>query len=158
MQAYRPQIRETFEALAYLVKRLDPNGIELYFTTTDVKGHETHRDELLALFDKVTFDGQSSMELTLSRILDHGKQKRWSMSRFRSQRSQGKSVYVLTDGKWHGRTNAADGIPELVKRQIAKSSTKIDLGIQFIQFGTDHVGTLRLDELDDGLEAYGVGM
>jgi hypothetical protein len=156
MEKHRAEARRTFEALAYLVKELDPDGIEVHFTKSRSVGHRRHRNKLLGLFDGVKFEGQSSMEATLSRILEMPKRKSWSFPSLSRHSVKEKSVIVLTDGKWLG--NKVDGMPELIKRQVTKAGSKRSLGIQFIQFGDDDLGTSRLRELDDQLEQHGVDM
>jgi hypothetical protein len=158
MKPHQKQVRATLEALTYLVKDLDPNGTDLYFTMSDAMGHEKHTSRLLTLFDEVGFSsGQGSMEFRLSKILEGDKKKRWSLSSLKGSCGEGKMVYVLTDGKWHGNSDL-DGMPELIKRQIDKTGTNArdKLAIQFIQFGEDSVGTWRLNALDEGLGDHGV--
>lgn len=155
MQQHKEDVRKTFSALAYLVKRLDPDGIDMYFTTSDAVGHESHREKLLSTFDNVKFQGHTMMESTLSRVLSN--KKRWP-SFLSREKSQGKSIYILTDGKWHGNDDSLCGLPEFIKSIVAKMDSRAKLGIQFIQFGHDRVGTLRMKELDDRLGLHGVDM
>lgn len=156
MRKHKPEIRKTFEALAYIVKRLDPDGIDIYFTTSGEVGHGSHREKLLVQLDKTKFDGHTMMESALARVL--GNKKRWSTSFLNSNKNDGKSIYVFTDGMWHGNDDYLCGIPELIKRKVEKMDSRAKLGIQFIQFGNDAVGTSRLKELDDGLKQHGVMM
>lgn len=158
MKMHRTQVRKVFESLAYLVKGLDPDGIDLHFTMSGQSAHGYHRENLLKLFDMVRFDGQSSMELALSAILESPGRKRWNRPMFHDKKPRGKSIYVLTDGKWHGRNQFPDGMPELIKRLVDKLGSKTEVGIQFIQFGDDEVGTSRLRMLDDDLGTFGVNM
>jgi hypothetical protein len=158
MELHQDQVRATLEALTYLVKDLDPNGIDLYFTMSDTVGHEKHTSRLLKLFDEVGFcDEQANMDFALSRILEGNNKRRWGLSSLTGSSERGKMVYVLTDAKWHGNRDL-DGMPELIKRQVVKtgSNARDKLAIQFIQFGEDSLGTWRLKELDGGLEGRGV--
>tara|TARA_R110002003_G_scaffold391_15_gene19519 strand:- start:3713 stop:4222 length:510 start_codon:yes stop_codon:yes gene_type:complete len=157
MKPSRSQVKEAFEGLAYLVKGLDHDGIDLHFTNSPETGHGHHRDSMIAKLNNVSYRGETHMELTLGRILDRSNNKRWSASAFLKRESNwGQSIYVLTDGKWYGKDDSLCGIPELVKRVTSKMGSRATLGIQFIQFGSDPVGTWRLKELDDGLQKHGI--
>jgi hypothetical protein len=75
---------------------------------------------------------------------------------FRRESNWRKSIYVLTEGKWHGNDDSLCGIPDLIARVTSKMDSRGKLGVQFIQFGKDLVGTRRLRELDDGLQKHGI--
>lgn len=156
MKKHRKDVRKTFEALAYLVKNLDPDGIELHFTNSTRVGHETHRKRLLRMLDKVDFDGESMMEITLASVLESNTNKRWSASFLNREKSKGKSVIVLTDGMWHGADDSLCGVPDVIKQKIKEIGGRSKLGIQFIQFGDDGVGSWRLNQLDNELKKYGI--
>ncbi|KAH8707100.1 hypothetical protein GQ44DRAFT_691570 [Phaeosphaeriaceae sp. PMI808] len=155
MRKYRKEVRETLQALAYVVKKLDRDGMDVYFTTSSMVGHGNHTTGILSKFDKVTFGGETYMEITLGKILTKCKSKRWvSRNIFkRGEDNWGKSIYVLTDGKWHGEDGDLCGIPDIIRRVSKDMKSRATLGIQFIQFGNDPVGGRRLEELDDGLDA-----
>jgi hypothetical protein len=92
MQPYRDNVRNTFQALAYIVKGLDSDGIDVYFTMSSLKGHDKHRGPLLTLFDGIPFHGgQSNMEYTLTRILEGNKKKRWSLSSLMEVAARGRA-------------------------------------------------------------------
>jgi hypothetical protein len=158
MKPHRKQVEDTFEALAYLVKRLDHDGMDLQFTMSPDSGHSRHREALLAKLRNVSYDGKSCMELTLGRALSvESNKQRWSASSFLNRENNwAKSIYILTDGKWHGEDDSLCGIPELIAQITKKMDNRVKLGIQFIQFGNDLIGTWRLKELDDGLQKCGI--
>ncbi|CAO2658216.1 Nn.00g059390.m01.CDS01 [Neocucurbitaria sp. VM-36] len=160
MLQHKLDARKTLEALSYIVKRFDPDGLDMYFTMSKQSDyvHGTHREKLLTRFDNADFDGQSTVDYTLSRILENNNKKGWKLFRFRRESAKGKSIYVLTDGKWLGNSNSLCGVPELLERVVRHINRRADLGIQFIQFGDDEVGTWRLEELDNRLEKRGVAM
>ncbi|KAJ4376479.1 hypothetical protein N0V83_001763 [Neocucurbitaria cava] len=159
MLQYKLDARKTLEALSYIVKQFDTKGMDMYFTVSKQSGvvQGKRREKLLAQYDNAGFDGQSTVDYTLSKILENRGKKSLKLF-FRRESAKGKSIYVLTDGKWLGNNNSLCGVPELLERVVRHVNRRADLGIQFIQFGDDEVGTWRLEELDNRLEKRGVPM
>ncbi|KNG49609.1 mitosis inhibitor protein kinase swe1 [Stemphylium lycopersici] len=154
MEQYRKQIRETFEGLAYLVKKLDMDGIDLHLTTSREKRHGKNRKPMLDLLSTVHYGGETYMKIALGKVWERSNKKGFR-NLMKRENNWGKSIYVFTDGKWKGDDDTLCGVPELVKGIVDKMDTP-KLGIQFIQFGNDPVGSRRLQELDEGLKEHGV--
>lgn len=112
---------------------------------------------MLDLLSSVTYGGETYMDTALSQAWDMSNKKS-IRNLIRREKNWRKSIYVFTDGRWHGYDDSLCGIPEVVRNIVAKMSTKQKLGIQFIQFGNDPVGSWRLHELDGGLKKHGVAM
>jgi uncharacterized protein YegL len=158
MRQYRRQIRETLEGLVYVVKSFDHDGMDLYFTNSSETVHSRNTGSMLAKLDNIAFNGETYMGAALGKALKKSKNKRWSATKIfkRGQSNWSKSIYVLTDGKWYGDDESLCDVPELIARATRDLDSRAVLGIQFIQFGKDRVGTWRLKELDDGLKKHGI--
>ncbi|KAH7393820.1 hypothetical protein DE146DRAFT_616618 [Phaeosphaeria sp. MPI-PUGE-AT-0046c] len=152
MQQHWPQVRKAFEALGYIVKCADPDGMELYFTNWNRGGRSRDRRKLLQLFQSVKLQGEGSIEPALSKILDEYTRDNPFTALVRKRRRV--NIYILTDGIWTGEDGSLCGIDEAIKRTVKekKMNTRNSMGIQFIQFGNNPTGTYRLNTLDDGLK------
>ena len=70
MKPYWKEVQRVFEALAYLVKVLTPDGIELHFANSpEHKGRDKDRKRLTRKFDRVKPYGECQMGVALSNIL-----------------------------------------------------------------------------------------
>jgi hypothetical protein len=156
MAQYRSEVKRTLGSLGYLVKKFDPDGIEVYFSRSSKTARHNDRARLLALFDTVPFQGEGGMETTLAKILDKCTEPSLLSSMFKRKKSWGVSIYVLTDGVWGCQEECLCKIPNTIKTTVAKMKNRVKLGIQFIQFGKDPVGTWRLHQLDDEWEKHGI--
>lgn len=158
MKPHWPRVRIVFETLGYLVKRHDPDGIEICFTNCTVSDRHRDRERLLDLFDNVPLRRHDSIQVPLAKILERCTKGNTRSSIFNRKKQWGVSIYVLTDGNWSGDDDSLCGIPGLIKKTVDNLMSRCKLGIQFIQFGNDPVGTKRLERLDDGLKEHGVYM
>ena len=163
MKDHWGNVKRTFSTLAYLVKRMDPDGIEIRFTNArlSTKARSKDRDGLLALFESVLPKGQSDIALSLgTRILRAYEPKPYKnpnkLSSLLRKPKWGVNVYVLTDGVWGEGDAWLDGVVEPIKYLLSKGMALNEMGIQFIQFGDDKEGTRRLTMLDNELTKHGV--
>ncbi|KAI2476234.1 SPS1 Serine-threonine protein kinase [Pyrenophora tritici-repentis] len=164
MKKHWEQVRRVFEALAYLVKELDPDGIELRFTNNcSLDDRSKDRRNLIRTLKRVTPSGQCQMGLALSKILPRYPQnqpdKRSSWRPAPAEKT-GMNIYIFTDGVWSKENNCVETTVqhiELLVDKLVQSGQLQGVGIQFIRFGDDQVGRERLDFLDnDGLQNYRV--
>ena len=159
MDPYWSNARELLGLLCYLVKRADPNGVDLHFTspakhccriksTTDV----------LKIFDqnKPRPQGHCDMNFHLSSIVNEYQRtlanvpvSRSIFGKTRSQETRPLSLYVFTDAVWQPRCDVASVIRSLVITLNQKNLLKNKAGIQFIRFGNSLEGRKRLEELDN---------
>jgi hypothetical protein len=153
MRTHWRKVRKTFEVLGYLVKKADPDGMELFFTNSDTTGRSRDRDKLLRRFDSVQHRDQGGLESALSEILDRFTDDRSLAHVLRLHKGRAVNIYVLTDGIWEGENESLCGIDDAIRQTVAKmkTTTRKMIGIQFIQFGNNATGTRRLRVLDDGL-------
>jgi hypothetical protein len=156
MAPHKSEVRRALGSLGYLVKKFDPDGIEVFFSRSSRTSRHKDRAVLFALFDSVAFQGNGGMETTLAKILDKCTEPSFLSSIFKGKKAWGVSIYVLTDGVWGCQNECLCGIPDIIKHTVAKMNNRAKLGIQFIQFGDDPVGTWRLQELDDGWKKHGI--
>ncbi|KAI1577344.1 SPS1 Serine threonine protein kinase [Pyrenophora tritici-repentis] len=164
MKKHWEQVRRVFEALAYLVKELDPDGIELRFTNNcSLDDRSKDQRNLIRTLKRVTPSGQCQMGLALSKILPRYPQnqpdKRSSWRPAPAEKT-GMNIYIFTDGVWSKENNCVETTVqhiELLVDKLVQSGQLQGVGIQFIRFGDDQVGRERLDFLDnDGLQNYRV--
>jgi serine/threonine protein kinase len=180
MRDYWGSVMWVFHALAYLVKKEEPDGIDMYLANTPLERHHNdHTKDLVKKLQRVAPQGACDMKEALSHILKTsgpGTDKSPSKPRHRFRRSlsslpesptsanenRGLSVYVLTDGVWNHAPGEVCGVEQPIKQFVSKLSKdgelNLKVGIQFIQFGNDKIGSERLGLLDHGLEQFGIEM
>ena len=163
MKPHWNKVKDTLNALAYLVKSADPDGIDLYFTNSGYEAHSKDRKGLMKVFNTVKPEGKCIMKIALGKILESYKlepmmvQNGRLFSRKKKQK-WGLSVYVLTDGVWDDGVDELCGVHEpiatLVRKLSKNGKMEHHVGIQFIRFGDDATGKKRLDSLDNGLRRF----
>jgi hypothetical protein len=164
MQPHWNEVVRAFQALAYLVKRSDYDGIELRFANNIAVGRcAKHRKPLTAILNRIHPGGKCDIGLTFERIIDsieldnNSQEKKWTISRrFKKNVKWGTSIYVLTNGMWEEQSDWLSGIVDPLKKLMLRKAQRRQVGVQFIQFGNDPAGTAHLKELDDELAKYGV--
>lgn len=160
MRPYREEVRNLLALLGYMVKSKDPDGIELHFTkSSELKDKAKNTGQLLRTLDTVKYFGESNIRLQLGEILQdyHIKLRNQNPPRSllnfirppRPPRRQ--TVYIFTDGVWQPECDPSEMIEKLVKSLEHNSMERERFGIQFIRFGNDPEGKIRLDKLDSGL-------
>lgn len=144
-----------FNELAYIAKRLDNNGLEMYFTVSEDK--KTFRDTTPAVshlrgMRQSTF---SNIDMRLEQILRKYKKdldRQNEPKKFFSRAHDVKplSLYVFTDAAWQG-CDAVAPVEAMIEKLRQLELPKEQIGIQFIRFGNDPNGIRRLEYLDSGL-------
>lgn len=170
MEPYWDKVTDTLNALGYLVKRSDLDGIDLYFTNSAIKSHSRDRKKLIKDFKKVKPGGRCNMKVALGKILEryhpaeikdlNKDPGRKVLSRKPKDQKWGLSVYVLTDGVWEDDHDELCGVHKpiatLIQELTKYGMSEAHVGIQFIQFGENEKGTRRLRSLDCGLRSFGI--
>ncbi|KAL9129565.1 MAG: hypothetical protein Q9217_002021 [Psora testacea] len=157
MAKYRSHVREVFELLSYLVKGSDPDGLDLYFSTSLEKLKPKTNADMLKELDKRPPAEGFDMRFRFNAIIEAYQNKLDDKHLFRAlfRKSRGPrklSLYVLTDGVWQPKCDLKTTIRTLVSHLEDHKLTHQQIGIQFIQFGNDQTGTSRLKELDSELK------
>jgi hypothetical protein len=152
--------------LAYLVKRKDPDGIEVHFTSNPSnKCRNKDRKPLLAHLNTIIPSGQWNIGCTLGQILsdydwtfppERKGLLTWRGKTRKKMKKWGVNIYVFTDGVWEEGDGWLADIVESINKLLDGGVEPRRIGIQFIQFGNDQEGTQRLKLLDDGLREHGV--
>jgi hypothetical protein len=146
--------------IAYKVKNSDPDRIELYFTTTKEVTRHRKSSSLYKItvsrnpLHRIKPNGirlKSNMEWRMGQILEQYQQK------MRLMGSGGRGVnklnlYVLTDANWQPQAEPENCIKNLVATLDELRMAKDQVGIQFIQFGKDPVGSELLEKLDSRMD------
>ena len=160
MGSNRKEVYDLLGLLAYIVKRTDPDGIEMRFTMSPER-RDKARDTgpLLRTLETAPFSGESNIRTQVGEIFQdyHAKlrDQKHTRSLFGIVRSprpiRRQNVYIFTDGVWQPNCDPTDLIENLVKGLEQNSMNREQFGIQFIRFGNDLEGTKRLKHLDSGL-------
>lgn len=175
MAPFAKSVSDTVAGLASVVKSVDPDGMELRFTSkprTPYKGkHVTDLLEIIASHKPLKSD--CLMETALNVLMDslvpsqeRGLSLRHMVNRAtRNSSKAGINVYILTNGVWSGGGSsgaaaqeppAMFGVDESVKTVVQRlqkaGKNRSYLSLQFIRFGCDAAGKARLRYLDDKMK------
>lgn len=169
MNPYWSNVTKTFSALSYLVKRVDPDGIDLHFTNSLESHHSRRTRHLLEKVQRKKPAGRCDMKSRLGKILEPyradlpkalepTRHKHFLGIDLRHWSSKGRSIciYVFTDGVWQGGLRPLGGVDEPIRifvdrlKELGLLDTQV--GIQFIRFGNDERGMERLRKLDSDLD------
>lgn len=165
MSQYQDKVANVLEILSYITASHDPNGIDVYFTTNKVKYQPRNSAEAVDIFRKHDYK-YSDMKGRLGDIIEKYQKKLGEKHLLRGKIYDKKhpstgprkySLYVLTDGVWQVQCDLEPMIKSLIGKLHENSSVNYQIGIQFIQFGSDPREQGRLSFLDSKLkEKYGL--
>jgi hypothetical protein len=142
------------EALTYILKNVDPNGLDLSFTICRETLTKTKKTS--SLVDLVTsrsklLKGPTDMKLRLSEILGTYQTELEKPKAFLRKSVLPMNLYILTNGIWEPNCDAAGPITNLVNKLNKLHKNRVQVGIQFISFGKNAEAINRLNILDSGL-------
>lgn len=151
MRDFAERVYHVFFALAHFAVDADPNGVDIKFMNSGDTSTLTRHPDVKPLSEAVKSRVGSATSITepkikLSAILSP------YVAKVKDQPKPGPlplSIYVLTDGRWSKAEDAENlvlGIAQDVKR-LGKRRNQI--GLQFVNFGTDRAGRATLQKLDD---------
>ncbi|KAI0534461.1 kinase-like domain-containing protein [Xylaria digitata] len=166
-------VKDTANALTYILKAVDPDGLEIHMASSRKPLKCKDRG---GLFDKWGYFDQNRprkdletcpMETVLSDILESAMEKALAptsrIGRLISREIRGISVYVFTNGIWEspprgdGSYEEAGGVENAIKTAVNRlqkaNKMRTFLSIQFISFGNDREGLRRMRWLDDDIKA-----
>lgn len=155
-------VRRLLKALAWLVSRDDDNGMELRFLISNKKCTSKDPTKLVDHLGKTERLGKSNINERLGEVLEDycdswdtwkKSQERSSMKLYQTLFQIGRkpkklSVYVLTDGIWQPKSDAADSIRPMIDRLEEWKVPSNRVGIQFIRFGDNPDSIQKLNRLD----------
>lgn len=159
MKAYWEDVISLFSVFAYFAKRLDNNGLEMYFTVSVDK--ETFKNTTPAVsrlkrmrHERGTYPNfNHRLDQILRRYradLDRQKDRAKGYFRLTAKAVKPLSLYVFTDAAWPG-CDAVAPIEAMIEKLKQLYLPKEQVAIQFIRFGNDPIGIERLVYLDSGL-------
>ena len=154
MEPHWKSLIRVFEALTYILKLVDPDGLDLSFTIcreTLTKAKRTTSLVELVKSRSGKLKGTTDMNLRLSEILDTYQTELEKPKTFFRKSVLPMNLYVLTDGIWEPNRDAAGPITNLVNKLNKLHKGRVQVGIQFISFGNDAEAIGRLNFLDSGL-------
>lgn len=161
MKIHWKNVLRVFMTLAYLIKDKDPDGLEIR-TTMDPsfkKRHKYRRPLHNALLSH-RLGGQCNISHTLSQILrgllEEDTKSTRRLNFLPRKPKHGTNIYIFTDGVWEEGDEGLKNIAESIERLVDRGMQRDQLGIQFIQFGSDRTGNSRLQTLDDDMKRFGV--
>lgn len=176
---HESDIADYVDVLSYIVKRRDPDGIDLhYFNSAEVIKRCKDTTRLVNSVHNTAFAGSSTPEVALKGLLRAylGKVTEYK-AKLRAFETRGRrslfggvpklptplSVYVLTDGVWELPSTAGGGyledtIKDLIEGLRSAGCGRDQVGIQFIRFGSHEHGIQRLESLDRLGRTHDIGM
>ncbi|MCJ1391817.1 hypothetical protein MMC18_004684 [Xylographa bjoerkii] len=166
MKQYSKDIANVVSLLAYMLKDLDKDGLDIYFTQSLKMVNSDKSKKLVTSIYQEPFRGVTNMGGRLKQIMKEHIEKFGTSIQppklpFRSQpppiSQRPLSFYVLTDAKWQP-TDVGGFIKNIVHTMKEKNCAKEHVAIQFIRFGDDQASIDKLDELDSGLGLKAMGM
>ncbi|KAF5010237.1 hypothetical protein FDECE_3596 [Fusarium decemcellulare] len=150
------EVSKTADALLWILKDIDFEGVELRFTSDPTRRHpgmflpiwrrstDTLVRKIRDWFKADEADRFCNMELSLDNIFNDDKAV---------DLKRPTSVLILTDGIWEGGDELGGGleanISRVVKQMEKKGIPRTGFTIQFVSFGNDPAGISRLKYLDD---------
>lgn len=155
MSSHWDKMTTLFEALAYLVKQSDTDGIDLHFTVSSEQvSRSKSTGKLVEKIKRHKREGVTDMTWNLDRILENYREQFHRKKPFFNSNHKVRplTLYVLTDGIWEAECDPSPVIKRMVKRLEELQCAESQVGIQFISFGEDPLGLNRLQRLDDDLE------
>jgi hypothetical protein len=156
MEPHWKRLTKVFEALSYILKYVDPNGLDLSFTIcseTLKKMKKTSKLINMVKSRSENLKGTTDMKLRLTEILDTYQSELEKPKSFfgKPKPVLPMNLYILTNGVWEPNCDAAGPIKNLVSKLNKLDKGRVQVGIQFISFGNNLEALERLDNLDSGL-------
>jgi hypothetical protein len=165
MKPFWNEMIALLQSLAYMVKRCDPDGIELYFMGDDRRVQSKDSTKLIDLAKKVKPSGTADPRSRLRQLVSKYETRMASKATEKTRKklpqirqwisgkpARGVNIYVMTAGVWRPGCDLAEMIKNLVAKIILYPTGHAPIGIQFIQFGDSEEGRKTLEHLDHGLD------
>jgi hypothetical protein len=157
MNKHWGDVKSLLYVLAYLVKELDDDGLDISFTISPQEKKFNHASKAVAYLDAMHPKGFANINVRLSKLLtkyvndlEHPPRNRFGL-RTRQDSIKRLSLYIFTDGIWQPGCDGVQPIEALIEKLTALQLPKEQVGIQFIRFGNNEEGIKRLEYLDSGL-------
>ena len=149
MKDHWDDVISLFSVLAYFVKGLDNDKLEMYFTVS--KNKITFKDTTPAVsqLKKIKPDTCCNFNIRLMEVLRNYQDNlepraRRMFSWSKSKVVKSLSLYVFTDAAWQGY-DAVAPVEAMIEKLKNLGFPKKQVRIQFIRFGNDEIGIKRLE-------------
>ncbi|SCV71858.1 BQ2448_4552 [Microbotryum intermedium] len=158
---WEDQLAPALAAVIQTAIRYDDDGVDIYFFNSCHHATSRSAPELLQLFQKVWPSKSTPTASALRRVLDPyvSNLENWVVEGKPSgyPRPKPMNLIVLTDGAPDRGESAEPVIVEMAQRLDKIRMPPFQLGIQFVQIGTDDEAAQSLRSLDDDLrEKHGI--
>ena len=161
MKEHWDDVIDLFSVFAYIAKRLDDNGLEMYFTVSEHKQTFKRTSPAVSHLKAMRPSTSSNIDIRLGSILGkyqaalERQRERTGSFWPREKHVKPLSLYVFTDAAWPG-CDAVAPVEAMIEKLKYLMLPKEQVGIQFIRFGNNPIGIERLKYLDSGLrKKYG---
>jgi hypothetical protein len=158
MNKHWKDVKSLLYVLAYLVKELDDDGLDMSFTISSQEKKFNHASKAVAYLDAMHPNGLANINMRLSKLLmryvnelEHPTPRNRFSLRSRQSSVKPLSLYIFTDGVWQPGYDGVPPIEALIEKLTALHLPKEQVGIQFIRFGNSEEGIKKLEYLDSGL-------
>jgi hypothetical protein len=158
MNKHWKDVKSLLYVLAYLVKELDDDGLDMSFTISSQEKKFNHASKAVAYLDAMHPNGLANINMRLSKLLmryvnelEHPTPRNRFSLRSRQSSVKPLSLYIFTDGVWQPGYDGVPPIEALIEKLTALHLPKEQVGIQFIRFGNSEEGIKILEYLDSGL-------
>jgi len=134
----------------YIVKEMDPDGVELYFLSSKDKLRLRTATKMEKLISSRNPSGMTSLNRLNDDLVPYGKKLDQYARSLGMEPPRPRSLYVLTDGvlEYGDDTQGHGAIKTIVDGIQRAKLVRGQVGIQFISFGNDPEGIARLQRLD----------
>ncbi|OTA62684.1 kinase-like protein [Hypoxylon sp. EC38] len=164
---HREAVSNTFIALSYLAKKIDEDGLDLFFTSQpSERFHKRRTSKLLSEvqqhFIRHPNSGTSGMEASMGQVIDYIIKKLDNRPTTftglpgiaqRLKQQPRITLIVFTDGRWGNGSTNISGVVQEIQRLIdnvkSRGLGRTTVTIQFIRFGNDPESICRLKSLDE---------
>jgi hypothetical protein len=144
MHEHKKKAMKTARVISYVAKEADNDGMEVYAASRTAQGPiicKTSSDVESAIGKFKTVEGTCNLRKCLEDILKRV---------LKEHNFKPTSIYIFTDGIWEPGDDQVKAVIRkaikfLIKHQLPSSA----LMFQFVQFGSDPEGELRMKKLDD---------
>lgn len=157
MAPYWREMLALLESLAYMVKKGDPDGTELFFMLDSRTKRSKASSKLLELARKVqasdTVDASVRLDWLVQRYLNEIHSQAVSKTHWirGTKAVRPLSIYVMTTGIWQPGCDLTPIFTNLVHKLVARRVGHAPIGIQFIRFGNDPEAIRVLEHYDNNL-------
>jgi hypothetical protein len=157
MKQHWKDVKSLLYVLAYLVKKLDGDELDMSFTISSQETKFKDASKAVAYLDAMRPNGLANINVRLSNLLRkyvndlEDPPRHWFRLHTRQGSIKPLSLYIFTDGIWQPGHDGVPPIEALIEKLTALRLPKEQVGIQFIRFGDSEEGIKRLEYLDSGL-------